>query len=89
LLTLEESGLNAGGRHDAFRTLRAFFLWDEDEVEPEGWSNPIRKVKAPRVPIEPIEPVAIETVSQTVKASPKGSFAGDRDKAIFQCLLDT
>ncbi|MCX6038937.1 MAG: phage integrase N-terminal SAM-like domain-containing protein [Chloroflexi bacterium] len=35
LLYLEESGHNAGGRHAAFRLLRAFFLWYEDEVEPE------------------------------------------------------
>ena len=56
LLYLEESGHNAGGRHAAFLLLRAFFLWYEDEVEPEGWSNPIRKVKAPRVPVEPLEP---------------------------------
>ena len=36
LLYLEESSHNPGGRHAAFRTLRAFFLWYEDEVEPQG-----------------------------------------------------
>jgi site-specific recombinase XerD len=41
LLYLEESSHNPGGRHAAFRTLRSFFLWYEDEVEPQGWSNPI------------------------------------------------
>ena len=88
-LTLEASGHNPGGRHAVFRTLRAFFLWYEDEVEPEGWGNPIRKVKAPRVPIEPIEPVSIETVSRMIKACDKTSFAGIRDIAILLCLLDT
>jgi hypothetical protein len=58
-------------------------------VEPEGWSNPIRKVKAPRVPIEPIEPVAFDTVAQMIKACMKGTFTGDRDIAILLCLLDT
>jgi integrase/recombinase XerD len=89
LLYLEESGHNAGGRHAAFRTIRAFFLWYEDEVEPQGWSNPIRKVKAPRVPVEPLEPVAFETVTQMIKACPHDTFTGDRDAAILLCLLDT
>ena len=89
LLYLEESGHNAGGRHAAFRTIRAFFLWYEDEVEPVGWSNPIRKVKAPRVPIVPLEPVSFETVTQMIKACPHDTFTGDRDAAVLLCLLDT
>jgi len=89
LLYLEESNHNPGGRHAAFRALRAFFLWYEDEVEPQDWSNPIRKVKAPRVPLEPLEPVSFETVAQMVKACPRDTFAGDRDAAILLCLLDT
>jgi site-specific recombinase XerD len=89
LLYLEESGHNAGGRHAAFRMLRAFFLWYEDEVEPIGWSNPIRKMKAPKVPVEPLEPVSFNTVSQMVKACRHNTFTGDRDAAILLCLLDT
>jgi len=89
LLYLEESGHNPGGRHAAFRTIRAFFLWFEDEVEPQGWSNPISKVKAPKVPLEPLEPVSFETVAQMVKACPHNSFTGNRDAAILFCLLDT
>jgi site-specific recombinase XerD len=89
LLYLEESGHNAGGRHAAFRLLRTFFLWYEDEVESQGWSNPIRKVKAPKVPIEPLEPVSFEIVARMVKACPHNTFTGDRDAAILLCLLDT
>jgi integrase/recombinase XerD len=89
LLALDEGGHNPGGRHAVFRTIRAFFLWYEDEVEPVGWSNPIRKVKAPKVPIEPIEPVAFNTVSQMIKVCKRGTYTGDRDAAIFLCLLDT
>jgi site-specific recombinase XerD len=89
LLYLEESGHNAGGRHAAFRTIRVFFLWYEEEVEPQGWSNPIRKVKAPRVPMEPLEPVSFETVTQMIKVCPHNTFTGDRDTAILLCLLDT
>jgi site-specific recombinase XerD len=89
LLYLGESGHNAGGRLAAFRIIRAFFLWFEDEVEPQGWSNPIRKVKAPKVPVEPLEPVSFEFVAKMVKAYPHNTFTGDRDAAVLVCLLDT
>lgn len=89
LLYLEETGHNAGGRHAAFRTMRAFFLWYENEVEPEGWTNPIRKIKAPKVPIEPLEPVPFESVAQMIKSCERGTFTGDRDAVILLCLLDT
>jgi len=89
LLYLEQSSHNPGGRHAAFRTIRAFFLWYEDEVEPRGWSNPIRKVKAPRVPVEPLEPISFDSVRQMVRACPHNTFTGDRDAAILLCLLDT
>ena len=69
--------------------IRAFFLWYEDEVEPQGWSNPIRKVKAPKVPLEPLEPVSFEIVAKMVNACPHNTFTGDRDAAILLCLLDT
>ncbi|MGD8751748.1 MAG: phage integrase N-terminal SAM-like domain-containing protein, partial [Anaerolineales bacterium] len=36
ILWLDETGHNAGGKHAAYRTLRAFLYWFEDEVEPEG-----------------------------------------------------
>jgi len=64
-------------------------LWYEDEVEPKGWSNPIRNVKAPKVPLEPLEPVSFDTITQMVKACPHNIFTGDRDTAILLCLLDT
>jgi integrase/recombinase XerD len=46
-------------------------------------------VKAPKVPIEPLEPVAFETVAQMIKACRHNTFTGDRDVAILLCLLDT
>jgi integrase/recombinase XerD len=89
LLWLEETNHNDGGRHAANRTLRAFLYWYEDEVKPEGWKNPIRKVKAPKVSEPPLEPVTFDEVSQMVKACVRGTFTGDRDAAILLCLLDT
>jgi integrase/recombinase XerD len=89
LLYLEETGHNPGGRHAAYRAIRAFLFWYEEEVDPEGWGNPIRKVKAPKVPIEQIEPVPIESVAKMIKICKKGTFIGDRDTSILLCLLDT
>ncbi|HVP21685.1 MAG TPA: phage integrase N-terminal SAM-like domain-containing protein [Anaerolineaceae bacterium] len=66
LLWLETTNHNPGGIHGAYRSLRAFLFWWEDEVEPEGWKNPIRKVKAPKVPIEPIDPVELDTVKALI-----------------------
>ncbi|MBN1451142.1 MAG: tyrosine-type recombinase/integrase [Anaerolineales bacterium] len=78
-----ESGHNPGGIHACYRVLKTFLFWWEDETEPEGWRNPIRKVKAPRLAVQPIEGVSLETV----KALAKG--ASDRDTAILYALLDT
>lgn len=89
LLFLEDTGHNQGGRHAAYRALRAFLLWYEDEVESENWSNPLLKVKAPRVPVEPLEPVGFETVAQMIKTCKSDTSTGTRDKAILLFLLDT
>jgi integrase/recombinase XerD len=86
---LEETNHNPGGRHAAFRCLRAFLNWYEEEAELEGWNNPIHKVKAPKVPTEPLEPVPIETVFRIVNICREGTFSGDRDAAMLLCLLDT
>ncbi|MFC2064164.1 tyrosine-type recombinase/integrase [Chloroflexota bacterium] len=89
LLHLEDKGHNPGGRHAVYRALRAFLNWYELEAEPVDWSNPIKKVKAPKVPTEPLEPVSFETVAKMMKVCESGNFTGDRDAAIFLCLLDT
>ena len=89
MLYLEEAGHNPGGRHAAFRALHAFLNWFEVEAEMDGWVNPIHKLKAPRVPTEPLEPVAELTVVQMVKACIRNTFNGDRDAAILLCLMDT
>jgi len=88
LLHLEGQGNNPGGRHAAYRSIRAFLYWYDSEVEPEGWKNPIGKVKAPKVAVEPLEPVTFDTISQMMKVC-GDNFMGCRDKAIFLCLLDT
>ena len=89
LLHLEETGHNPGGQHAAYRTLRAFLYWWEQEIEPEGWKNPIKKVKAPRVAIEPLEPADLDVIRDMIDTCEKDEFRGNRDKAILLALLDT
>ena len=59
LLYLQSEKHTPGGIHAYYRVLKTFLFWWEAEVEPEGWKNPIRKVKAPRLKIEPLNPVEI------------------------------
>lgn len=86
---LESTGHNAGGIHGFYRTLKTFLRWWENEVEPEGWKNPIKKVKAPRIPVEPLDPVNIDDVKAMLDICPKDTLTGLRDKAIMLFLLDS
>lgn len=88
LLSLDRLGRNPGGIHAHYRAIRAFLYWWEDEVEPEGWKNPIRKVKPPRIRIEPLEPADIGDIKRMLAVCEKG-FLGARDRAIMLTLLDT
>lgn len=88
LLALEAKGRNAGGRHAAFRAVRAFLRWYETETEPTDWANPIRKVKAPKVEHEAIKGVPIEHVKAMLETC-ADNFTGVRDRALLLCLLDS
>lgn len=85
----QETGHNAGGLHATYRTLRVFLIWYENEAEPEGWKNPISKVKAPKVTIEPLSPVESEDVKALLKTCKSNSFLDYRDKILIMFLLDT
>jgi len=89
LLWLEHNGHNEGGRHAHYRALRAFLRWYEDETEPDDWRNPIKKVKAPKVSKEPLNPVEFDTVDKLMDTCVPGTFVGDRDAAILLVLLYT
>ena len=88
LFSLEQTGHNPGGIHACYRTLRAFLNWFEDEYEPDDWKNPIRKVKAPRVPQEPLQPIERADFDKLLSTCDK-SWHGTRDKAILLTLLDS
>lgn len=85
---LEDTGHNPGGRHGVFRTVRAFLRWVWDEYDIQ-LPNPITKVKAPKVAIEPIEPVSPDTVKAMLDTCDTSTFTGARDKALLLFLLDT
>jgi len=89
LLWLEDLGHNPGGRHCHYRAIRTFLYFYEDEAEPENWKNPIKKVQAPKVSREPLEPVTWEVVSKLIKTCERGTITGDRDTAIMLVLFDT
>jgi len=80
---------NPGGVHAAYRALRAVLLWWESEWEPNEWKNPLRKVRPPRVPTEPLEPVPTDHVKAMIRTCRRRAFFGDRDRAVLLCLLDT
>ena len=88
LAWLEEGGHNPAGRLAFYRAIKTFLLWYESEAEPEGWKNPIRKVAPPKVPVEPLEPVGMDTIRAMLKACSNG-FLGARDKGMLLVLLDT
>lgn len=89
LILLQDKGHNPGGVHMYYRIIKAFLRWWEFEVEPDNWKNPIRKVKAPKNPIVPLNPVNVEDVRKMIDVCPKDTFFGTRDRAIMLCLLDT
>ncbi|MHA1513828.1 MAG: tyrosine-type recombinase/integrase, partial [Candidatus Hodarchaeales archaeon] len=89
ILWLEVAGHNPGGRHAHYRAIRSFLYWYEDEVEPIDWKNPIKKVKAPIIPREPLEPVSIESINKLINTCSRETFTNRRDKAILLSLLDT
>lgn len=88
LLQLSEHH-NAGGVHACFRPLRTFLYWVEsEEIMPADWRNPMRKVKAPHLSVEPIDPVSIEDAARMLAVCGDG-FSGIRDKAMILTLLDS
>ncbi len=89
ILWLENKGHNPGGRHAHYRAIRSFLYWYIDEVEPDNWKNPIKKVKAPLKPDQPLEPVSIENINKLINTCSEETFICSRDKAIILSLLDT
>lgn len=80
---------NAGGVHSFYRSVRAFLFWYETESEPENWKNPIRKVRAPKVPEQILEPIELEVLKKLLAACRVKHYSGARDYALLLILADT
>ena len=89
IIHLKDKGHNAGGIHASYRTLRTFLYWWEDEIEPDDWKNPIRKVKVSSNKIKPLEPIKNEAIVSLLKTCHRKTFSDIRDRAIILALLDT
>ena len=88
LLSLTDTH-SPGGVHAYYRSIKAFLRWVEFDDIILDWDNPIRHVRAPKVPIQPIQGISMPDFDKLVKTCPRGSLVGERDKAIFFILLDT
>jgi integrase/recombinase XerD len=88
LLSMAEKH-NAGGVHGIYRGVRAFLRFIEAEEVLPAWRSPTRKVKAPKVELDPIEGVSLVDVSALLATCKRDTFVGMRDTAILLALLDT
>jgi site-specific recombinase XerC len=80
LLLLEERGHNSGGVHGYFRSIKVFLKWYWQEEEPT-YTNPISKVKSPKVLVEPIQGITRDEFQSLLDECGTG-FVGERDRAI-------
>ena len=87
MLHLAEAGHNAGGQHHYYRVLKTFLRWYADEAEPFNWRNPIERLKAPKLPELPLQPVELPTVARLLDSTGSGRHAV-RDRAMLCCLID-
>ena len=80
--------LNPGGVHCCFRAMRSFLRWTWSEYDlPQPC--PIVKVHAPRVPQELLAPLPLPDLKAMLTTCERRTWAGDRDRALLLCLLDT
>lgn len=82
-----ERGRNAGGVHCAFRVVRTSLRWYASEYEPDGWRNPITKVRPPKLKTAPIAGAPSDDLHRLLAACTGAN--GARDRAIIQTLADT
>ena len=84
---LQETGHNPGGVHQVYRVVKTFFRWLHEEGEID--QDPMERMRPPRVPQEPLEPVTLPDVRKLLSTCDRKTFSGDRDRALLLTLLDT
>jgi integrase/recombinase XerD len=88
-IELKEKKHSEGGIHCYFRACKTLLIWYESEYEPDHWKNPIRKIKPPKITIEPLEGVSKSDFDSLLKVCEKGTFFGERNKSLLLILLET
>ena len=88
LESLDRDNLTIITRHGHYAALKTFLRWFEAEEDPPNWSNPIARLKPPKMPDAPIQPIPISDIMKIIAKCPS-DLRGLRDKAIFLTLLDT
>lgn len=89
LIFLEERNHKPAGIHCYYRAVKTFLKWYEQETDQQDWRNPINKVKAPIIPLEPLDPVSVDTIKSMIQTCVRGDLPAARDKACLLFLLDT
>jgi integrase/recombinase XerD len=86
MVTLEQTH-NPGGVHVLYRVLKTFLRWlvAEDVIE----TNPIARVKPPKLSSEPLNPVPLHYVRAMMATCRRKTFRDLRDRSVLLCLLDT
>jgi len=79
---------NPGGVHCAYRAARAFLRWAWCEYNLDA-PSPIDRVKPPRLSSEPLQPLPLSDLKAMLTTCERRTWAGDRDRALLLCLLDT
>lgn len=88
MIWLDNGSRNPGGLHGHYRVLKVLMNWYwEENGLPEG-TNPIRRLKPPKVPHINLEPVGLEVVSALLRTC-KQDRIGLRDRALLLALLET
>jgi len=80
---------NPGGVHAAQRAIRVFLNWYENEYEPQGRRNPIRKAARTSVPQHQLAPSALCDPNSLLATCERRTLVGDRDRAMLSALLDS
>jgi len=88
LMWLREANHNPGGVHLVYRCIKHCLLWFEGEYEPLNWKNPIRKVKLPKIEVQLLDPVTVETIQKLLNNIGFDEFLY-RDTAIILSLFDS
>jgi len=84
-----EQGYAPASAKAYFDGIRQFFRWCEEEGEVVEGRNPMRHVRPPIVPVQPVDVLTTEDIRTLLKACEGRGFVDRRDAALITLLYDT